>query len=121
VLTPKTQNNFQGKSTLIGRLLEENRNFEEPFDSVVWCYDKHGCNEDLMNQLKDKFPLTCVAGVPTQAIKENTLFPKDAQSKLIVIDDCFYELKNSSEILRLWGVLSHHQKITVILVGFFLH
>lgn len=109
-----------GKSTCLQKLINSPECFTEPIKEIVYCYSKHTNIQPVIDRYITVLPITFNEGIPEDKILNRTLFKGD-KGKLLVLDDCYTEPKQSKCLFELFNIISHHQNISVILTVQNLH
>ena len=90
--------------------------FDKSFSRIVYCCPSEiSSNNKYVSSLKEIFPdLEVVYGLPSvDALQLRT----DKSHKLIIIDDQFDACTMSKEIHDIFTIHSHHENISIILIG----
>jgi len=108
---------ISGKSTFVKNLLlYRNEVFDQPFSRVIFCCPAEmRLNSSYFDELKSIYPtIEFLHGLPNvDALQLRT----DKTHKLIIVDDQFEKSINSIEIHDIFKFHSHHDNISIILIG----
>ena len=109
---------MSGKSSLIKKLIQHrDLMFTETFHRIVYCTpDSLGLRSNTyFDELKSLFPtIELVHGLPS--ISKLSLDINNSLASLIIVDDLMTEFLDSSEMLSLVSVGTHHHNISCIFV-----
>ena len=105
-----------GKTTFIKKMLEQADGvFTEPPRRIVFCYNIF---QDLFHRMAETIPnITFYEGVPDRSIMEEWSAQTGGGHLLIIFDDLYKEVIQSKAVCDLSTLLSHHLKISTIIVS----
>ena len=98
-----------GKTSLVRRILSENKNLiliNDPL-KVLWCY---GCYQELYNKPINNVEISYVEGLT------NETEIKEYKPNIIIIDDLMNELGNNKKLANLFTKNSHHFNMSVFFI-----
>ena len=105
-----------GKTTYIKKMLEQADGvFTEPPKRIVFCYNIF---QDLFHRMAETIPnITFYEGVPDRSTMEEWSSQTGGGHLLIIFDDLYKEVIQSKAVCDLSILLSHHLKISSIIVS----
>lgn len=103
-----------GKTSIIVKLLtQQDSLLDQPFDNIIYCFGVE--DHEHYNFLREHLTnIKFIEGFPESDII--SMFPKKYKNSCLIIDDLMLEIENSTVLQNLYTKLSHHLRISIILV-----